>query len=104
MTFNQTVTLYHLNDDDTYEARTYENASVHRRCAAAVGPGGFIYDNVAVVRILGDFSLAADIGDYVFVGKSQNAAPDKEKCLVVLGVTDNRRGSSYMRHWRLDCK
>ena len=105
MLFGKDVTIYHLEaDGETYTVNTYQNASVHRRCAAVCGGKGLQYDNTATVRIPGDFALLADIGDYIFTGENAPDMPDKTKCLAILGITDNRRGSPAMHHWRIEAK
>lgn len=101
MTCNASITVYHLNEEnDTYEKRIFPE--VFRTYTERVlgEKGGFARSDISRVRIPTSEDISVFVGDYVFFGNSQSDVPDKEICLKVMGVRDNRQGANP--HWRLD--
>ena len=49
----------------------------------------------------GEIDIIAENGDYILIGKGGTEF-DREKCLMITAISDNRRGS--LPHWRLECE
>lgn len=96
----ETVTLYHLTDEDKgVYARTVYSGTVYKQDAAAPEKGGFKRKNGYKIRIPGADAIAVDTADYVYIGEGpQN--PVTADCFKVCRVWDNRRGS--LPHYRIE--
>lgn len=109
MITNKTITLYHYNGDE-WEISYVGAASVFERTKAEQASRvqnsykGFINGYPAVVRIPVSSDISVNPGDRVVKGVCKDKTPTKDDVLYVKIVTDNRRGSKYMQHWRLDCE
>ena len=87
MTANSGVTIYHFSPDNGYVRSFFEKASV------------FKTSDLIKIRIPTRLYTHLACGDYVFLGKSDNIVPQKEKCFMIKEYSDNRRGVNP--HWRI---
>lgn len=102
MITNKDITIYHFEEENDEYAPVWQgraNVCLKRRITS--GKSGFSSSDTAVIRIATRATLKIENGDYVFVGKKHKKI-DKEKCLAVTGVSDNRRGG--LPHWRVECE
>ena len=112
MTTNECVTLYHYDEEsEAFTRYFFPRASVHRAVLAAVAESGLVMDSVVKIRIPTDAAGTAglcdaagliDVGDYVFIGKSESERPDRARCCKVLGFSQNLRGANP--HIRIEAK
>lgn len=102
MLTNGDITLYHLQEDETYLPRLYRGVSICARTMTVPAHHGVQSDDLCVVRIPTGEAVLVAIGDCVLLEASQQATPDKARCRRVVGFSDNRRGCTP--HWRIVCK
>ena len=119
MTTNECVTLYHYDEEsEAFTRYFFPRASVHRAVLAAVAESGLVMDSVVKIRIPTDAAADTagvngaaglcdavgliDVGDYVFIGKSESERPDRARCCKVLGFSQNLRGANP--HIRIEAK
>lgn len=127
MRTNKSITLYHYDGESERFSRVYfPRASVHKAVLAAVSEGGLVMDSLVKIRIpiagkagLNSSTAASDsatdifyndgadlvevdVGDYVFIGKSEFSKPDRACCHKVLGFSHNLRGANP--HVRIEAK
>ncbi len=122
MTTNSAITIYHKNNtNDGYVRVFFPRAWVHLRQTLTSHQGGVVDDGETVIRIplssdnlrafgtksnalgatedgatdeRGAKVLAVALGDYVYLGESQEAHPPKDLCLKVVAVRRNFCGAS----------
>lgn len=131
MRTNKSITLYHYDGESERFSRVYfPRASVHKAVLAAVSEGGLVMDSLVKIRIPiagkaagtaglnsgtaasdsttdtfcndGADLVEVDVGDYVFIGKSEFSKPDRACCHKVLGFSHNLRGANP--HVRIEAK
>lgn len=102
MITNKKITIYHFDEEkDGYAPVWQGKAHVYLKRQIASSKSGIEPSNTATIRIPIKAELKIENGDYVYVGKGHREF-EKEKCLAVTGVSDNRRGG--LPHWRVDCE
>lgn len=122
MTTNSAITIYHKdNTNDGYMRGFCPQAWVHLRQALSSGHGGVVDDGETIIRIpLSSGNLRAcgtksnasgatanratdengaefftvDLGDYVYLGETNEAYPAKDKCLKIVAVRRNFCGAN----------
>lgn len=112
MVKNADITLYHK--EYSPEARTnvwqhtqYIGASWHGKRAVSTSKGGLTATSAYSVRIFTDTALKVAPDDIIVSVLCDEDDP-KDACkrcsesCTVTGVSDNRRGSAHLRHWRLE--
>lgn len=115
MVKNADITIYRRTFDkatriDVWNHEQYESVSFHGHQAAAVGNNGLSTADVYTVRIYTDDDIGVNVGDIVVKGlidvniTGASELTSKYGCFVVTSVSDNRRGSANMHHWRLEGK
>jgi len=102
MTTNGCVTIYAYDEESGEYTSAVYPASVFRRTNDGEN-SGIRREGECTVRIPTSDAVTVTLGDLVYIGIGERE-PDKDKCLTVVGITDNRRGSANMRHWRLEAK
>ncbi len=102
MVINGAITLFHYDESaEEYKYAFSLPASVLLRRSGEADIDGITGNNSAVIRIFTSEQLEMLPGDYVMVGICSEL--DKENALQISSVTDNRRGSPRVQHWRIDC-
>ena len=102
MTANSSVTLYHYDGEIWH--RYFSAANVFMRTEGERDKG-ITADGSAFIRIPTDDFINIKPGDRAVIGLCEDEIPPKSNnMLEILSVTDNRRGSINMRHWKLVCK
>lgn len=109
---NADITLYHKEYDkaarmDVWTANVYHNVHWHGKRAATVADNGLKAGSTYTVRIFGAAAVLAAPGDVIVRGDTaaltlQQAKDTGAEHIKVLSVTDNRRGSLAVQHWRLE--
>ena len=109
---NADITLYHKEYDpatrlDVWKRTQYKAVSWYGRQAATVGDSGLNTADAYTVRIYTGAVATVSIGDIVVRGLFDIADPKKaqkqaQAAFVVTSVSDNRRGSPRMQHWRIE--
>ncbi len=96
----ETITLYHLTDEDlgTF-SRTVYRGSVYKSDAVASEKGGFVTGDLVKIRIPGAESIPLSLHDYIFIGEGPEA-PNTADCKKVYKICDNRRGG--LPHYRIE--
>lgn len=114
MLVNADITIYHKSYNpetrlDEWRAAQYPGVNWHGRQAAIVGDSGLNTADSYIVRIPTTEHIGAENDDIVVKGlvndvitgpSALNAYPH----FVVTSISDNRRGSEQMRHWRIEGK
>ena len=115
MITNADITIYH----ETYNKETrlkewsptrYAGVNWYGSQAVSVGDTGLNTADSYIVRIPTDQQIAVSNGDIVVKGlvtdsiTGPSQLTGKYLCFTVTAVRDNRRGSSMMRHWRIEGK
>lgn len=109
------VTLYHMGYSeetrlDTWERVVYPNAHWHCKLAAnymaSQSGSGLHSASVYTVRIFTQEALAVCTGEFLVRGlcdaETPAQIPPDAQRMTVLAVTDARRGTAGMRHWKLE--
>jgi len=100
-----TVTVWHFDDNsEVPERRIFNDVyfdGTNRISKNGIKQKGFYNGTGCGVRIPTSDESFVLPGDYLEVGKSSCDYPDRDKCLKVIEVKDNRRGG--MPHWRITC-
>lgn len=100
MVNSETITLYHMTDEDEgVFARSVLHGSVHRSDAVTPEKGGFAADDLYKIRIPGAAELAVGLHDYIYVGEGPEA-PVAADCKKICKICDNRRGG--LPHYRIE--
>lgn len=96
----ESITLYHITDDDTgaYERNVYQG-SVYKSVKQSPEDGGFSGSDVFKIRIPGVENINIATNDYIFIGEGPSKLNSSE-CRKVVFVADNRRGS--LPHFRIE--
>ncbi len=103
MTTNGDITVFHYDELSETYTKTYFPEVFRGHTEQIVSEkGGFAKSDIARVRIPTKDDVQVFENDYVFFGKAEGRVPDKEKCLRVMAVRDNRFGANP--HWRIDLK
>lgn len=101
MTCNGDITVYHYDEEnETYRKSYFPEVFKGHTEKLISEKGGIASGNIARVRIPTDEDILIEKNDYVYFGKSDAQTPDKEKCLRVMAIRDNRFGANP--HWRID--
>ncbi len=102
MLTNGCIALYHYCENTNSWRRSYFPAvSIFRRFASDVSSGDFSPDNNCVIRVPNHANANVEIGDYVYIGSTQNSEPDLKACLKVTSFVRNNRGRSP--HLKIIC-
>ena len=102
MLTNKVITIYHFNEqNDAYAPVWQGKAHVYLKRGISGSKSGIEPANTTVCRIATTGTLTAENGDYILIGKGGTEF-DREKCLMITAISDNRRGS--LPHWRLECE
>lgn len=109
MITNKTITLYHYNGDEweiSYvgAASVFERTNAEQASRVQNSYKGFVEGCSAIVRIPVLDEIKVEVGDRIVTKASSEAKPPKDNVMHIKAVTDNRRGSKHMQHWRLDCE
>ena len=114
MTTNADITIYHqVKDEKTrdwkWEPPVQYRVNWHGRQAVSIGDNGLNAADVFTVRIPGNSDVSVSVGDFVIKGLHNDADPvavarSAAGAFKVTSVTDNRRGSPAVRHWKLEGK
>lgn len=101
MTCNGEITVYHCDEENgTYARYYFPEVFIGYTGKLISEKGGVSSGDIARIRIPTPDDISFGKGDYVFFGKSLSEKPEKEKCLRIAAVRDNRFGANP--HWRLD--
>ena len=101
MTCNGDITVYHYNEEtETYKKSYFPRVFKGHTEKLISEKGGVSSSDIARVRIPTKLDIGIEKNDYVYFGSSDAQTPDKEKCLKVMAIRDNRFGANP--HWRID--
>ena len=109
MLTNAAITLYHKQYDpamrlDAWTRTVYANVNWYAKNAVATDGSGLEDASSVIVRIPTTHALAVAPGDQFLYGITNAAVPPKSACCLVVSVTDNRRGSAAMQHFKIEGK
>lgn len=99
MLFNNSVTLYHINDN-SYSKKYFVRACAFKENKINAGNGGQVADNSLVVRIFTADTTEISPGDKFVLGHCESASPP-ENSHIILSVSSNHRGSLKTRHYKI---
>ena len=100
---NGSITIYHYDEEtETYIIAQYPTASIYHGSKTIPQDGNLISQGFCKIRIPTSEKINISTNDYVYLGITDEEL-DKSKCLKVMAFGDNRRGSSQMHHWRIEC-
>ena len=103
MTTNGDITIFHYDEaSESYTRSYFPEVFRGHTVQIASEKGGFAHSDIARIRIPTEEEITVSVGDYVFFGKASEDAPEKEKCVRVMGFRDNRFG--VLPHWRIDMR
>ena len=102
MIFNNSVTLYHKSGDN-YEKHYFVRACVFNDSKIETGNGSHVLNNSLTIRIFTLTSPGISPGDRLVLGYSEELSPP-ENSYIILGVTENCRGSKKTRHYKIKCR
>ena len=102
MIFNNSVTLYHKSGDN-YEKKYFVRACVFNENKIDAANGGHVSNNSLIIRIFTLDSPEISPGDRLVLGYSDELSPP-ENSYIILGVTENCRGSNKTRHYKIKCR
>ncbi len=101
MTCNGDITVYHYDEEtETYIRSYFPEVFKGYTEKLTSEKGGVSSSDIARVRIPTEQDVLIEKNDYVYFGSSDAPSPDKDKCLKVMAIRDNRFGVNP--HWRLD--
>lgn len=105
MQVNSNITIWHFDDDkEAYSSKiicgVYAD-EIKKIAKNGIKQKGFFDAKTLRVRIPTTEDICVFPGDYVRVGKYDEAAPEKMHCFKVNEIKDNRRGGQP--HWRISC-
>ncbi len=116
MLTNADCTIYHKVYDraahlDRWERTQYRGVNWYANQAATVGESGLMAADTLTVRIPVSESdtVPAAVGDIIVRGLldadiTQPKELDQHEHYTITAVRDNRRGSIFMQHWRIEGK
>ena len=101
------VTVYHQAYDphgrmDCWSHASYPAVAIQRDTQVAVQQGRMESADAVRIRIPATGRLEIVPGDKVTTGLTEADAPPPD-ALTVTGVSDNRKGSRRMWHWKVNC-
>lgn len=101
------VTVYHQGYDphsrmERWSHASYPTVAIQRDTQVAVQQGRMESADAVRIRIPATERLEIAPGDKVTVGLAEAEAPPSG-ALTVTGVSDNRKGSRHMWHWKVIC-
>ena len=115
MLTNVDITIYHQTyDEETrlhqWKGTQYPGVNWYGEQAIAVRDGGLDSASTFVVRIPAEQEVLVASGDMVVKGllditiNGPSDIPENDIRFMVTAVSDNRRGSTQMRHWKIEGK
>ena len=116
MITNADCTIYHKVYDrathlDRWELTQYRGVNWYAKQAATVGESVLMAADTLTVRIPASESdtIPAAVGDIIVRGLfdtdiTQPKELDQHEHYTITAVRDNRRGSLFMQHWRIEGK
>lgn len=111
---NADCTVFHRTYDpenraDFWKPSFHQCVSWHGKCGASIAESGLNADCNYTVRIFTADDISVATGDIVVkgaVGETVTAPvrqlSGKYECFTVTCVSDNRRGSERMKHWKVE--
>lgn len=114
MVWNQTITLFHKEvipeqRKEVWSSCVFQGVSAVRVQRSSPFGSGMEPDNQLIVRIPASLSLTIGAGDRIVLGEAEISGPISEsaefqKAFLVLSVSDNRRGSGELWHYKVVCQ
>lgn len=116
MLTNAYCTIYHrvyntVTHLDKWERRQYRGVNWYAKQAATVGENGLMAADTLIVRIPASESdtVPAAVGDIIVRGLPDTDITQPKELgtyehYTITAVRDNRRGSLFMQHWRIEGK
>lgn len=99
MIFNNSITIYH-DSGEAYERAYFVRASVFSSEKIDTGNGGFVENNVLLIRVFTHDNPKISSGDKLVLGYSESVLPPEDS-YVIVNVTKNSRGSGKTRHFKI---
>ena len=100
MTCNNTVTIWHYDEETGVYTLETHHCWAHGKTKIVKSENGMVKADECVIRIPTRDDIIAAKGDYIKTGTWSDVKPPKESCLEIAAIADNRIGSDP--HWRID--
>lgn len=98
---NADITIYRYDEDaEKWHRFTVQGVHWYDAAGESAEKAGFSENEKAIVRVFGSEEISC--GDYIRRGSFFSENPDKNACLRVISVTDNRQ-SRLLPHRKLGC-
>ncbi len=102
-----TVTLYSRGQDGNnviWDKRVFKKTRVteRRRSNTNISVKGVVPNSEVIMRIMTRDFIPLKTGDRIYLGAADAALPPKD-CLTVREVSDCRRKSRFLKHWKVVC-
>lgn len=97
---NSAVTMYHETEEG-WQRMFFCRVSLHCQNGIRTGEPGQASKNAVTLRIFTQQDCSIAPGDKVIPGYCESLLPPTENAYTVLEVTDNRRGSGRMQHYKV---
>lgn len=104
------ITLYHKQYNnvtrlDEWQRTQYMGVHFHAKQAVTVDKGGLNAANVYTLRIMTNDTVTVSAGDYIVQSLVNFVNPqDADEKILITAVSDNRRGSPAVHHYKIEGK
>ena len=96
---NRTVTFFHTDDcGETYVKNVFSGAEVTNSEGISADNKGDNEKTSGIIRIPSKKGLEIFVGDYVYIGKTNDSRPDFSKVKKVVKVKESLKGILSLRH------
>lgn len=107
MNWNQTVTVFSKDPEKTMEhwdSQVFRHVFVTAVQKSSSFSNGMNPDNQWIVRIPAKTTLMIKPGDRMLLGDQTSEHADVKQSFLVLSVSDNRKGSGGLWHYKVVCQ